>query len=95
MTWYIARWGRIRQIEVIKETLHRVKYKMATSSATMTLWANKQTAESLITQDFMRAKIFLIDMAQDNIDRLASSLTDEQHKLVQLRSLTIEDTKTQ
>lgn len=89
MTWYIARWGKIKQISVAKETTYRVKVVMSNGKHN---WMNKQSSECLITQDFVKAKKFLIDLAQDNIDRLASSLTDAQHKLLQIRSLTIEDT---
>lgn len=91
MTWYIARWGKIRQVSVVKETTYRVQIVMSNGKH---IWMNKQSSESLVTQDFMKAKKFLIDNCKSNIERLQSVLSTAQSDLKHFASLTIEDTKT-
>ena len=92
MTWYIARWGKIKQVNVVKETTYRVQIVMSNGKHN---WMNKQSSECLVTQDFMKAKNFLMDLNKDNIERLQAALTNALDQRKHFASLTIEDTKTQ
>lgn len=92
MAWYIARWGKIEQIDVAKETTFRVQVVMKNGK---NYWMNKKSSECLITHDFTAAKDFLIRSTEDDINRLTSALTRAQGRVMQLKSLTIEDTKSE
>lgn len=94
MAWYIARWGKIKQIKVLQESASRVKIENTLAKGGGK-WMMKQSSECLITQDFMKAKKFLIDLTEDDINRLTSALTLAQGRVMQLKSLTIEDTKSE